>query len=137
MARNSDKLGPYSRRLNRGALGNISGRSREGRFIRALERDLLELLGPDPTLPSRLLVSRIARASLRIEMLEEKIADGLATELDGKILHNLHGSLRLMLREIGQGDRVMGKPMTLAEARANAVEATRLRRLAAEAEDAA
>lgn len=120
MARNSPKLGPYSRCLNRGALGNISGRSREGRFLRALERDLLEHLGPEPTLPQRLLVARVARASLRIEMLEEKIADGRATELDGKILHNLHGSLRLMLREIGQAERTTTKPPTLADVMAEA-----------------
>ena len=113
MSRNSPALGPYSRCLNRGALGNISGRSREGRFLRALERQLLEHLGPEPSLPQRLLVARIARASLRIELLEEKIAEGSATELDGKILHNLHGSLRLMLREIGEP--VAAKPPTLAD----------------------
>ena len=128
MARNSPRPGPYSRCLNRGALGNISGRSREGRFLRALERQLLEHLGPEPTLPQRLLVARIARASLRVEMIEEKVTDGTATELDGKILHNLHGSLRLMLREIGEA--APKKPLTLAEARAAAMDSARARRLA-------
>jgi hypothetical protein len=43
----------YSRALTRGVIGDsISGRSREGRYLRALERDLLDQHGGVPTVSS-------------------------------------------------------------------------------------
>jgi len=48
-----------------------------------------------------MICARLARVMLRMELLDEKIADGKATELDMKILGGLSSQFRLMLREIG------------------------------------
>jgi hypothetical protein len=45
LSRRRDAIGPYSKLIDRGALGGaIDGRSREGRFLRAYERQLVEHL---------------------------------------------------------------------------------------------
>jgi hypothetical protein len=46
-------LGPYSRVIDRGAVGGlIDGRSREGRFLRTYEQALFDHVGGRPSLPS-------------------------------------------------------------------------------------
>ena len=46
MARNHDRIGPYSKRLQRGALSrSVDGRSSTGRLIRALEAELTAHVG--------------------------------------------------------------------------------------------
>jgi hypothetical protein len=50
------RLKPDSRALGRGALGDaIDGRSREGKFIRRIEAELLGQLGDNPTFSQLLL----------------------------------------------------------------------------------
>jgi hypothetical protein len=53
MAKSRGKLGPYSRRLQRGVIGGlreIDGRSAEGRFARHLEAELTAHVGGNPTI---------------------------------------------------------------------------------------
>src|SRR5690349_11454796 len=64
--------GPYSRVIDRGALGSINGRSREGRFLRAYERMLTEHCGGSPSVTQRVLISRTARLALHLELLDER-----------------------------------------------------------------
>ena len=96
------RVGPYSRSLARGALGSIDGRSREGRYLRHAERALADCVAPhgEMTTPQRLWCARLARVMLRIELLDEKLAQGKATELDVKILGGLSSQFRLMLRDL-------------------------------------
>jgi hypothetical protein len=71
-------LGPYSRLIDRGAVGGgIDGRSREGRFLRAYEKMLTDHVGGSPSIVQRALISRAARLALHLELMDERsIADG-------------------------------------------------------------
>jgi hypothetical protein len=92
------KLGPYSRVLRRGAIArSIDGRSTEGRFLRDFESQMAEHLGGNPSTPERLLISRLARTSLRIMLLEEKMDAGTWTDLDSRTHSGLQSAFRGML----------------------------------------
>jgi hypothetical protein len=45
----------------------IDGRSREGKFLRKCEAELVAQTGGEPSFAQRLLVRRIARAMLKLE----------------------------------------------------------------------
>jgi hypothetical protein len=64
--------GPYSRVIDRGALGTINGRSREGKFLRAYELALIEHVGGRPSATQRALITRTARLALHLELLDER-----------------------------------------------------------------
>src|SRR5271168_3686027 len=69
--------GPYSRAIDRGAVGGlIDGRSREGRFLRAYERMLVEHCGGNPSIVQRALISRAARLALHLELMDERSLAG-------------------------------------------------------------
>jgi hypothetical protein len=105
------RLGPHSRTFNRGAIGHsIDGRSREGRFLRAFEAQLSEHIGGKPSIAERMLISRLARIALRLEMFDEKLSAGTLTDHDGRIYGALHNSFRLMLRELGIKGSVGAQP---------------------------
>src|SRR5689334_18426168 len=76
--------GPYSALIDRGALGTINGRSREGKFLRAYEKMLVEHVGGQPSVTQRALISRTARLALHLELLDEKAIkkDGGLTPTD-------------------------------------------------------
>jgi hypothetical protein len=65
-------LGPYSRIIDKGARGAINGRSREGRYLAAFEAQLLEHLGRPPSIVERALITRCARLSLHLELIDEQ-----------------------------------------------------------------
>jgi hypothetical protein len=94
--------GPYSRVLRKFALGGVNGSSREGRFLRDLEAQLVAHIGGKPSAAERLLIGRLARVALRLELFDIKIESGKdMTVFDAKIYGALHNSFRLMLRELG------------------------------------
>jgi hypothetical protein len=97
------RLSSESRLLRRGSLGGIgiSGRSREGRLLRDTERALIEHVGGSPSFTQKLLIRRISRAVLRLELLDEKVAKGNWSDHDSRVFGGLSNALRLMLREIG------------------------------------
>ena len=96
------RLSSESRILRRGSLGDqIDGRSREGRFLRDCERELVAHAGGSPSFTQRLLIRRAARAMLRLELLDEKLAKGIWTDHDARTFGGLSNALRLMLRELG------------------------------------
>jgi hypothetical protein len=64
--------GPYSRLIDRGAVGAINGRSREGQFLRAYEQQLIEHCGGNPSITQRALISRTARLALHLELMDER-----------------------------------------------------------------
>jgi hypothetical protein len=94
--------GPYCRALRTGgAIGQAhDGRSREGKFLRKIEAELLAQL-PDYSFAQQLLVRRIARSLLQLELFDEKIASGSFTELDAHVMGGLNNNVRLGLRELG------------------------------------
>lgn len=101
-ARPRTRLGPYSRVLELGAgSATLDLRSWEGRFLRAFERQLSEHVGGAPSIVERLLISRLARVALRLELFDRKIDGGSLTDHDARVYGALHGQFRLMLRELG------------------------------------
>jgi hypothetical protein len=99
---NTPRLGPHCRSLRRGVIGDaIDGRSREGKFLRKCEAELIAHCGGSPSFTQRLMIRRCARAMLRLELLDGKMEDGSWTDHDARTFGGLSNALRLMLRELG------------------------------------
>src|SRR4030081_3311207 len=98
------RLGPYSKRLHRGAIGYlVDGRSAEGRFIRNLEAELVAHVGGSPTIAQRLLVDRIIKVRLQLDALDNKLTSGDWTAHDQRTYGALLNAQRLCLRELSLG----------------------------------
>jgi hypothetical protein len=119
--KNRNLVGPYSRRLRRGAIGDsVDGRSAEGRFIRDLERQLIAHVGGVPTIAQKLLIDRIVKCTMQIDALDRKLADGDWTDHDARTHGGLINRQRLLLREIGL-QPATPKPPSLAEVTARII----------------
>jgi hypothetical protein len=95
-------IGPYSVRLQRGALGAIAdGRSATGRFIRRLEAELTAHCGGSTTITQRLLIDRVIRIRLQLDALDEKLSAGTWTPHDQRTYGGLLNAFRLHMRELG------------------------------------
>jgi hypothetical protein len=96
------RVPPHSRMFTRGSLGSdLDGRSREGRYLRRVESELAKHVGGAPNFPQKLLIRRAARAMLRLELMDLKMATGNWTEQDGRVFGGLNNAVRLCLRELG------------------------------------
>jgi hypothetical protein len=91
----------YSRPLRRGALGDIDARTKEGRFLSQIQADLGAQLGGSPSLAQQLLIRRIARSMLMLEVLDLRLASGEWNECSARTQGGLQNSVRLNLRELG------------------------------------
>ena len=110
------KVGPYSAAFTRGSVGDtIDGRSREGRFLRRVEAELIAGVGGEPTFAQSLLIRRAARRMLQLELLDEKMASGDWTAHDSRTQGGLNNAARLALRELGLKAAPALKPSPLAE----------------------
>ena len=111
------KVGPYSAAFTRGSVGDtIDGRSREGRFLRRVEAELVAGVGGEPTFAQSLLIRRAARSMLQLELLDEKMASGDWTAHDSRGRQGgLNNAVRLALRELGLKAAPLPKPSPLAE----------------------
>jgi hypothetical protein len=104
------RLGAYSRVLERGAIGDsLDGRSREGRFLRAIEGELTRGRRASLTIEERLLLRRVAKMLLQAELLDEKLAKGEFTPHDVRVYGALNNAIRLGLREIGLKSKAADK----------------------------
>jgi hypothetical protein len=96
------RVGPYSRRLHRGAIGDlVDGRSAQGRFIRHLEAELVAHVGGSPSIAQKLLIDRIIKLRLQLDALDDKLAAGTWTPHDQRTYGALLNAHRLSLRELG------------------------------------
>ena len=77
------------------------GGSREGKFLRKCEAELVAQVRGLPSFAQRLLIRRVARAMLRLEAFDARMASGAWTDGDARTYGGLSNSLRLMLRELG------------------------------------
>jgi hypothetical protein len=111
------RLGPESRIFRRGVVGDsVDGRSREGRFLLKCEAELLAQLGPAITFTQRMLVRRLSRGLLRLELLDEKaMRDGTLTDHDGRVFGGLTNAIRLISRELGLKTAPAAKPPDLGD----------------------
>ena len=91
---NTARVGPHSRALRRGVVGDqIDGRSREGRFLRAAEAELIAHVGGSPSFTQRLLIRRAARAMLRLELFDAKLQSGNWSDDDGRTYGGLQNAV--------------------------------------------
>jgi hypothetical protein len=109
-------IGPYSRRLQRGPISGIDGRSAEGRYIRALQAELLAVVPGTPTVHERILVDRCIRLRLQLDAFEDKMSASLAghghwTEGDMRAYSAIGNQFRLTIREL-RARPVPGAPRT-------------------------
>jgi hypothetical protein len=90
------------------------------------ERDLLEHCGgrEQASLAQKLMINRLSRVALRLELMDDKLAAGTATELDVKIYGSLHTQYRMMLRDLGLKSQPR-RPPSLADLKREAREAAR------------
>lgn len=98
------KLGPHSRAFARGAVGvAVHGNSKEGRFLRAVERELTQHIGGSPSAAQRMLISRAARLALQLEMMDEAAlaAGGAMSEGNSRRYLAWSNTLSRTLRELG------------------------------------
>ena len=109
------KLGPYSRRLRRGAIGvSVDGRSALGRFIRDLEAQLVAHCGGSPTVPQRMLIDRMIKLRVQLDLLDEKVGGPGWTPHDARTYGGMLNAYRLCARDLGPP--ASAKPPTPAEA---------------------
>lgn len=108
---------PYCRSLKRGSLGaDIDGRSREGKFLRRIEAELIDQLGGNPTFSQTLAVRRIARLMLQAETFDRKMSTGDWTAHDSRTAAGINNAVLKALKDIGLKSRVSTKPVpTLAD----------------------
>jgi hypothetical protein len=108
------RLGPESRVLRRGVLGDaLDGRSKEGRYLTRVERELSAQFGGAPTFAQRMLITRASRAMLRLELLDAKMAAGELSAHDARTFSALSNSVRLCLRELGLKTAPVDRPPDL------------------------
>jgi hypothetical protein len=89
-------------------LFTVSNRTREGRFLKHCETQLVSQLGGDPSFAQLVLVRRAARAMLQLEKMDAQMARGEWSDHAARTYGGLGNSLRLNLRELGL-DRTKGK----------------------------
>jgi len=90
--------------------GKIDGRSAEGRFLAKVEAELIASLGgATPTFVQKMLIRRAARALLRIELLDERAAEGGWSDHDARVYGGLNNAVRLFMREIAAQASAKGK----------------------------
>jgi hypothetical protein len=114
-SRRQPRLGPYSRKLQRGAIADLyDGRSAEGRFIRHLEAELVAHVGGSPSITERLLIERLIKIRLQLDLLDTKLAKGEWTGHDSRTYGGLLNAYRLHARELGLRPAA-AKPLTILE----------------------
>jgi hypothetical protein len=88
--------------------------AKQGRFVRALEAELVEHFGGRPSIAERLLIDRAVRLRVMLDMFDEKIASGNFTPHDQRTYGGLSSQFRLVLRELGvKASAAASKPATL------------------------
>jgi hypothetical protein len=101
--RDRRKMHPYARVLDRsdfGSLDRLDWRTHPGRIARDLTAELVQHLGGEPTVVQRLLIERIVKAKLQLDVLGDKLETGEWTAHDTRTYAGLSNAYRLALREL-------------------------------------
>jgi hypothetical protein len=109
------RLGPHSKVLMRGSVGELDGRSREAKFLRHVQFELAKHVGGSPNFAQQLLIRRCARAMLRLELMDKLAETGNWSNWDGRVFGALSNHVRLCLRELGVMPSVVDKTPSLEE----------------------
>ena len=122
MAKSSQKPGPLSRDHR---IASLDRRTRAGRVLRTVERDLIEHVGGHPTAAERLIINSAALKATRLSLLCERLLEDreLSDSSDGQALAWLN-SMRLDLQALGLQRRVKDVTPTLSSYLASKVGAS-------------
>jgi len=83
-------------------LSTLDGRTREAALMRRVRADLTEHCGGQPSATQKMLIERLAKVALRLELYDRKMAKGESiTEYDSRVFAALHTAYRLMLKQLG------------------------------------
>lgn len=84
--------------------------------MRRIDQELIGQLGREPSFGERLLIRRIARATLQLEFFDQKLsAGGKFTAHDARAFSALSNQVRLCLRDLGLKGAPRDKTPSLAE----------------------
>jgi hypothetical protein len=104
------RLTSESRVFRGGQIGGwIDESGAEGKFIKRVEAELTAQLGVEPSFTQQMLIRRAARALLRLELLDEKAAEGSWTDHDARTFGGLNNAVRLFMKEIAAQASAKGK----------------------------
>jgi hypothetical protein len=93
------EIGPHSRQHN---LAKLDGRTKEAAIMRRVRTELTQHVGGHPNAVQRALIERCAWLSLRLAMLDKKIASGKEfTEIDSNTYLAWNNSLARTLDKLG------------------------------------
>ncbi len=70
------RTGPYSRALERGAVGSLNGNTAEAKFIKAYAAMLTEHVGGNPSIVQRALITRASRLACHLELMDQRSLGG-------------------------------------------------------------
>ncbi len=110
VARDRRYLAPFVKTFDRTLLGNfvrLDGRTLEYRLARDLTAELAAYVGKELTLPQRLLIERIVKTTIQLDVLEKKMVDGDFTAHYQNAHSRLSNSHQLAMREL---DRMKSSP---------------------------
>lgn len=99
----TQKASPVAGILRPHRLSKIDGRSTVGRRLRAITRELIDHCGGAGQISAaqRYLIERVAIDLIRLELLDQKMAEGSLSIGEGRIAHALRNAVRLCLRDLG------------------------------------
>ncbi len=108
MAKNTRQIGPYS---GEKALTRLDLRTREGRYLRAIQDELTAQVGDDPTAAEKLLIRLASLKALRVALMAPKImtSEAIDERADRQFLAWAN-SLRRDLDTLGIAKRAQSSP---------------------------
>jgi hypothetical protein len=77
-----------------------------------VERQIVAQIG-EPSALQRLLIRRLSRAMLRLELLDERVLAGASSDHDQRVFSALSNVVRLTARELGLKSDATEKPLSL------------------------
>lgn len=81
-------------------LARLDRRTREGRRLQEIQRDLLAGIGGEPTPAQKYLIERTAVDLLRLELYDVEMALGTLSDHGARVCHALRNTVRLALRDL-------------------------------------
>jgi hypothetical protein len=78
--------------------------------LRKVQLGLLAQLGREPSFAEELLIQRVTRSMLQLELLDEKFGSGTWSDCDSRVQGGLSNGLRLALTALGLKPPAAKKP---------------------------
>jgi hypothetical protein len=108
-----EMIGAYSKAKT---LAQRDGRTREGRYLRAVTREMVQHVGGNPSATERVLIDQAAQLRLRLAIMDKKFADtGDFTDHDRRSYLAFANSLTWLIHTLGLRNAAKEKAPSLSE----------------------